>query len=143
MRLEALASRVPASDAYPVEVRPGDPLVLETAPLVVAILEDRRAGVDASVIARRFHSWVVEAVAVVCGRLRDELGLRRVVLSGGVFANAILSNEIPGRLETDGFSVFQHRIVPPNDGGLALGQLAVACHGGGTRLVPPSERVMH
>jgi hydrogenase maturation protein HypF len=67
----------------------------------------------------------------VCGRLRDETGIGSVVLSGGVFANALLTTEVSARLSGDGFRVYRHRLVPPNDGGLSLGQLAIAaarCH---------------
>ncbi|HVU02465.1 MAG TPA: carbamoyltransferase HypF [Polyangiaceae bacterium] len=134
MRLETLAARRPPEAAYPVELSPGAPLVVDTASLVRAVVEDVRSGRDPSVVARRFHSWVVEMVVAVCTCLRDRHGLGRVALSGGVFANAILSDEIPRSLEDVGFIVLSHRVVPPNDGGLALGQLAVAAHGGGTPL---------
>ena len=53
-------------------------------------------------------------------------GLDAVVLSGGVFMNALLTGEVLERLEADGFRVYRHRRVPPNDGGISLGQLAVA-----------------
>ena len=77
-------------------------------------------------IARRFHSTLVEIVAQVCRRLRQQTGLEVVVLSGGVFQNALLTTEVIARLERDGFRVYRHRRVPPGDGGLSLGQLAVA-----------------
>jgi hydrogenase maturation protein HypF len=69
---------------------------------------------------------MVEAIAQVCGRLRVKSGLDAVVLSGGVFLNALLTAETTARLESDGFRVYRHRRVPPNDGGLSLGQLAIA-----------------
>ncbi len=83
-------------------------------------------GIGKSRIARRFHSTLVEMVAHVCDRLRAQTGLNRVVLSGGVFMNAILSTETPARLAAEGFDVFCHQQVPANDGGISLGQLAVA-----------------
>ena len=65
-------------------------------------------------------------IAAVCARLRGDFGLDAVALSGGCFSNAILSEESAERLARDGFRVYRHHHVPPNDGGLSLGQLAVA-----------------
>jgi hydrogenase maturation protein HypF len=78
------------------------------------------------VIARRFHSAVVDLIVTVCSRLRSATGTRVAVLTGGVFANAILAREADQRLSAAGFEVYTHRLVPPNDGGLCLGQLAIA-----------------
>jgi len=58
--------------------------------------------------------------------VRAETGLYDVVLSGGVFLNTLLTVEASDRLTDEGFRVYRHRLVPPNDGGLCLGQLAVA-----------------
>jgi hydrogenase maturation protein HypF len=82
--------------------------------------------VSAALIARRFHSSLVELIAAVCGRLRVATGLETVILSGGVFLNALLTSEVCSRLRQDGFRVYRHHLVPPGDGGLSLGQLAVA-----------------
>ena len=65
-------------------------------------------------------------VAQVCGRVRQDTGLNVVATSGGVFQNALLATEVAARLGRDGFHVYRHRRVPPNDGGLSLGQLAMA-----------------
>ena len=65
-------------------------------------------------------------VARVCGRLRQQTRLNAVALSGGVFQNALLATQAAARLTRDGFDVYRHRRVPPNDGGLSLGQLAMA-----------------
>ena len=73
-----------------------------------------------------FHTTVVEIVAAVCNRLREETGLSAIVLSGGVFLNALLTSEVCAMLPRHNFRVYRHRLVPPNDGGLSLGQLAVA-----------------
>ncbi|HZU96646.1 MAG TPA: carbamoyltransferase HypF [Planctomycetota bacterium] len=124
IRIEALAARAPEEGAYPFAI--ADPLVLDPAPLVRAIVEDLARGVAPERIARAFHSTLARAIAAVCDRLRAAHGVDRVVLGGGVFMNAILSDEATRRLEALGFRVFRHRHVPPNDGGLALGQLAVA-----------------
>jgi hydrogenase maturation protein HypF len=69
---------------------------------------------------------MVEVIAAVCARLRAKTGLDVVALSGGVFMNAILTAEVSRRLHADGFRVLRHRLAPTNDGGLCLGQLAIA-----------------
>jgi hydrogenase maturation protein HypF len=123
--LEWLATGLDPDRAYPVELfEQGDRLVVDTRPVVAAALADARAGAGAARIGRRFHSTVVEMIAAVCGRLRQRTGLATVALSGGVFVNAILAREAAARLEAGGFQVLRHRVVPPNDGGLCLGQLA-------------------
>jgi hydrogenase maturation protein HypF len=94
--------------------------------LIYTVAEESSSGVEPALIARRFHSSMVEMIATVCGRLRQTNGLSPVVLSGGVFLNALLTTEVVERLDSDGFRVYRHRLVPPGDGGLSLGQLAVA-----------------
>ena len=101
-------------------------LVVDTRPLIRAVADDVRDGIDRRAIARRFHSTVVEMIATVCKRIRSSSGLETVVLSGGVFMNALLTSEVTTRLTDEGFRVYRHQQVPPNDGGLSLGQLAVA-----------------
>jgi hydrogenase maturation protein HypF len=130
VELEWLATGVAADAAYPFDVyQPPEaavPLVIDTRPLISAVAEAARKGVEPARIARRFHSTLVEVIAAVCGRIRQVTGLGDVVLSGGVFLNALLTHEATARLARDGFRVYRHRLVPPNDGGLSLGQLAVA-----------------
>jgi hydrogenase maturation protein HypF len=132
IELEWLATGVPPDGAYPFEVgRPreagGDgPLVIDTRPLIGAVAEEARRGTEAARIARRFHTTLVELIAAICGRIQQETGLGDVTLSGGVFLNALLTHEAVDRLRREGFRVYRHRRVPPNDGGLSLGQVAVA-----------------
>jgi hydrogenase maturation protein HypF len=101
-------------------------LVVDTRPLVRAVAPDASQGVGVGVIARRFHSAIVNLIAAVCGRLRRAPGLEVVALSGGVFQSALLTREVSARLAAASLRVYRHRLVPPNDGGLSLGQLAVA-----------------
>jgi hydrogenase maturation protein HypF len=133
MELEWLAERAGADGAYPFELMqqderqtPDAPLVVDTRPILQAVAADVRRGTDAVRIARRFHSTMAGLIAAVCVRLRRETGLDAVVLSGGVFLNALLTREAVARLRGEGFRVHRHRLVPPNDGGLSLGQLAIA-----------------
>ncbi len=128
IELEWLAAESPAAGAYPFELsaEPDGALVVDTRPLIRAVVADTRADAGARVIARRFHSALVEVIAAVCGQIRAETSLDAVVISGGVFLNALLTREVCARLGRDGFRVYRHRLVPPNDGGLSLGQVAVA-----------------
>jgi len=77
-------------------------------------------------MARRFHDTLAAAAADVCAEVRRESGADRVVLSGGVFQNKLLTEALHDLLTAREFRVYTHRLVPPNDGGLALGQAAVA-----------------
>jgi hydrogenase maturation protein HypF len=133
VELEALASRAAWEPGYPFDIATGradDPsrgaAVVDTRPLVAAVARDVRTKSALSTIARRFHSTLVEVVARVCATIRIETGVGAVVLSGGTFLNAILTAEVESRLAGERFRVYRHRLVPPNDGGLSLGQLAIA-----------------
>ncbi len=132
IELEWLAEQTAPDGAYPFDLSiPADgafqaPLVVDTRPLIRAVAADVEKGTGPAVIARRFHATMVDLIAAVCGRIRKDAGLSVVVLSGGVFLNALLTREASARLGGDGFRVYRHRLVPPNDGGLSLGQLAVA-----------------
>jgi hydrogenase maturation protein HypF len=101
---------------------------LDPAPVLGALVSDLRRGTPAPVLAARFHRAVARAVAGICRRARRDTGLATVALTGGVFANALLEEECARLLTGDGFAVLRHGEVPPNDGGLALGQLVVAAH---------------
>jgi hydrogenase maturation protein HypF len=112
MRLEALASRAGESGHYPLEGT-------EVRPIIGALMADRAS---TEVRSRRFHSSLAHLVALEAARL----GCEKVVLTGGVFQNALLQGEAAALLEARGLVPLVHRKIPPNDGGLALGQLAVA-----------------
>jgi len=131
MELEWAAMDEPASGAYPFEfVEAGRDtecrVLVDTRPLICAIVRDVRHRIPVSRISRRFHSTVVEIIVEVCRQLRQTYGLNAVVLSGGVFTNAIVLTETISRLSSDGFRAYRHRQVPSNDGGLCLGQLSIA-----------------
>jgi hydrogenase maturation protein HypF len=116
VRLEALAASTPECGRW-------DVATMDAGAFVRAVAGEIHAGVDARVVARRFHATLAHAVAKTCTRIAD--GARDVVLSGGVFVNAVLAIECEELLRAEGFRVHRHRQVPPNDGGLALGQLAI------------------
>ncbi len=100
----------------------------DAAPVVAAAAADVRRGIEPGRIAASFHLAVVALLRDLAGPARDELGLDVVALSGGVFQNATLVRLARTALAADGFEVLTHQIVPPNDGGLALGQAYIARH---------------
>jgi hydrogenase maturation protein HypF len=104
---------------------PGDEL-LDARETVRAILADLGAGVPVPVVAARFHNGVVGATARACARIADAEGTELVVLSGGVFQNRLLLERTTEALERAGLRVLTPRLLPPNDGGIAFGQVAVA-----------------
>ncbi|MEC4574993.1 carbamoyltransferase HypF [Streptomyces virginiae] len=102
------------------------PVVADPAPLLAAVVADVRAGTAPGLIAAGFHAGVTALVAELCGLARERHGLDTVALTGGVFANTLLSSACARTLRAAGFTVLRHGRVPPNDGGLSLGQLMVA-----------------
>ncbi len=102
------------------------PATLDVTPMIRAIVSDMQQGLPSSQIASRFHYTIAELLAVAAGEARERTHLKSVALSGGVFQNRLLLETLIARLEEKGFQVYINRLVPPNDGGLSLGQLAVA-----------------
>ncbi|MFG2740201.1 carbamoyltransferase HypF [Streptomyces chartreusis] len=128
VELEAAALEAPADDitAYAFALGDGEPVRADAAPVIAAIVRDLREGHTAATVAARFHRGVAGLVHTLCRRARERHGLDTVALTGGVFANTLLSSACAAALREDGFTVLRHHLVPPGDGGLALGQLMVA-----------------
>lgn len=127
IELEQLALREKeASEGYPAVLASQELLELDGTPLIRAIVDDIQAGVPSARIARRFHASIAMLLAQTCARVRTQTGLNTVALSGGVFQNRLLLEQLVELLERMAFQVFINRRVPPNDGGLSLGQLAIA-----------------
>ena len=125
IELEALALD-DAEGAYHFALADGEPITFDPAPVLMAVVDDVLAGVPAGVIATRFHRAVAEISINLCLRLRHQEQINTVALSGGVFQNVKLLQLVTQQLQAHQFQVLFHRIVPPNDGGLALGQAVVA-----------------
>jgi hydrogenase maturation protein HypF len=115
MLLENEIGALGTEEAYPL---PGG----DWAPLISAVLADKNAGIRAPIIAARFHNglinWIVEVAR--------HAGEKQIVLSGGVFQNRYLTERAAAVLESSAFVVYTHRQVPPNDGGIALGQAVMS-----------------
>jgi hydrogenase maturation protein HypF len=127
MELEALAEQSRATESYPFVCQGGEGgLLVDFAPMIRALVNDVATGAGSAEMARMFHNTVASAVAEACGRIRAETGVDRVALSGGVFQNRLLSEGVHDLLADIGFLVYVQRLVPPNDGGLALGQAIIA-----------------
>lgn len=118
-------------DGYPCDLRKPDqddtigsfnppPLIVDWRPAINALLDDVAAGVPLGLMAARWHSGMADAITAVA----RSAGRSRVVLSGGCFQNAALCERTDARLRAAGFQPYWHQRVPPNDGGIALGQLA-------------------
>ncbi len=125
IELEAIA---PAGDHEPYEVvlEKCTPFVVDLRPTVRGVARDAAARVAAGTIAARFHETLARALLLSVRRVREETGLTPVALSGGCFQNKLLAERVIELLTMDGFEVLVHRRVPPNDGGVALGQAAIA-----------------
>ncbi len=127
IELEALAEESDTSQIYPYAVEEQrDVATVDFSPMFRALVRDVEEGRASSALARGFHNTIAVATAEVCGVIRRESGMDRVILSGGVFQNKLLTEKILSLLTERGFQVFIQRLVPPNDGGLALGQAIIA-----------------
>jgi hydrogenase maturation protein HypF len=120
MELEFIADRSVAG-SYPFSVdQTNSTAVIDPAETVRAILRDHEEGVPCSAIASRFHNTMAEIMVAVAKIAGEE----KIALSGGCFQNKLLTELAVTRLRSEGFKVYWHQRIPPNDGGIALGQLA-------------------
>ncbi|MCS7465713.1 carbamoyltransferase HypF [Stieleria sp. ICT_E10.1] len=132
IELEALAAEVIGqvdSNAYRFQIAEASDhtsMQIRSHDLIGSICRDVIAGVDRRQIAAQFHHAVAGMISDVCRLGREQTGIDVVGLTGGVFQNALLTTSLTKLLEASGFNVLVHQQVPPNDGGLSLGQAVVA-----------------
>jgi hydrogenase maturation protein HypF len=100
--------------------------VIGVEPMIRKIAEDLQSGMDPGVISTRFHNTLAGMILETAVRIKEKRGISKVCLSGGTFQNKYLSTRVESLLRDAGFEVFVPLQVPTNDGGIALGQLAVA-----------------
>ena len=131
--LEGLARAAPAGGdrpyAFDVSPSPVGPDVADAGPVIREVAADVLAGMPAAVVAARFHAAVAALIARLAETGRDRTGLDVVALGGGVFQNALLLEQAQRLLRERGFTVLRPRLLPPNDGGIALGQLVIGASG--------------
>ncbi len=101
---------------------PHSALLVDWSPMIAAIIAEVKDGIPPGPISARFHNTLAEVMVAVARRM----GRERVVLSGGCFQNRYLTERAVGRLQSEGFRPYWHQRIPPNDGGIALGQVVGA-----------------
>ena len=122
-RFEGQAAMLLENEIGPIRTEEAYPLPSgDWGPLILAVMCDRRAGTAVPRIAARFHNALVNWILEVAAKTR----LKQVVFSGGVFQNRYLTERAAAALESRGFEVHTHQRVPPNDGGIALGQVVMS-----------------
>ena len=89
-------------------------------------MDDLKNGLSTELISAKFHHTVINIIFVIANKIRKEHRINKVALSGGSFQNKFILKRIENKLKGDGFEVFSHEQTPANDGGIALGQLAIA-----------------
>jgi hydrogenase maturation protein HypF len=114
------------------------PIIMDWGPMILEVLDHARQKVSRSIISAKFHNTLVEVIVEIAKRI----GEKRVALSGGCFQNKYLTERAVRRLEAEGFQPYWHQRVPPNDGGIALGQVFAArrLHSRGETI--PDEKAM-
>jgi hydrogenase maturation protein HypF len=139
IELEARAAAVPIGDGpvydleAPAPPSPGaGPVVLDPSALVARVMAERDRGTPVAEVAAGFHAGLGRAVAETACRLARAEGLRTVALSGGVFQNTRLTEIVVTHAAVAGLEVLVHHRIPPNDGGISIGQAAVASAGSAT-----------
>ena len=128
IELESAAAGQPLEGpgGYELDVAGG---VLDPTPLLARVVADRDTGMPPAQISAGFHAGLGQGVAGAAAAAAGEHGLDTVALSGGVFQNARLTAVVAGALEAAGLRVLVHRRLPPNDGGVSVGQAAIAARG--------------
>jgi hydrogenase maturation protein HypF len=102
------------------------PMVVDPIEIVKGVVLDLMNGISSPRISGKFHRTIARLIIETCNRIRFNEGLIQVVLTGGVFQNTLLLSLVYNGLRESGFDVYTHHRVPPNDGGIALGQAVIA-----------------
>ena len=119
--LEQTALRSDETGSYLFTIENG---IIDYRPIIKNIVNDLISAMPKETIAKKFHNTIVEIIIHVSEVLRKKTGIKTVALSGGVFQNTILLENAFNRLKNNGFIPLIHQLVPPNDGGISLGQAA-------------------
>ena len=125
MELEFALDGFHTDETYPARLAEGDQqsaIIVDWQPMTLGVINDVRRGVPAGIVSAKFHNTMAESVVAVARRVGEE----RVALSGGCFQNKYLTERAVRRLRDEGFRPYWHQRIPPNDGGIALGQIVAA-----------------
>lgn len=120
------AKKMPEISTYELLKEGNDRLLLNTGSLIKEILYRRLNGEDSDRLAYIFHQELARQITASCVKIREQSGCNKAALSGGVFQNRLLLELTDHMLKQQGFEVLKHQLVPPNDGGIALGQAVYA-----------------
>jgi hydrogenase maturation protein HypF len=130
IELEMLApdeTSKPEGKTYPFSITPDQGVqVVRLAKLISSVVQDVREGVPAPLISSRFHQTMAQIITRMCKTTAQELDIKNVALSGGVFQNRRLLKLTTEALESAGLKVLTHHLVPCNDGGISLGQAVIS-----------------
>ena len=121
MELE-FARQLDVRDAYPFRIEQASPMKVDWGPMILELLADVGRKESSGVISAKFHNALAEMIVVVA----KKIGERNVVLTGGCFQNRYLTERTVARLREEKFTPYWHQQIPPNDGGIALGQAVAA-----------------
>ncbi|WP_017302921.1 carbamoyltransferase HypF [Spirulina subsalsa] len=122
MQFEFSLPEHPRAESYPLPWRDISPLQLDWHPLILALLEDLKLNIPLSEVSAKFHNSLIDSI----GAIAQQIGVNRIVLSGGCFQNKYLLETGVTRLREQGFQVYFPVVCPPNDGGIAFGQIVAA-----------------
>ena len=106
--------------SYPFDIKESDKLIIDWQPIIISVINDLRNDFKSSIISAKFHNTLAEIIFSVA----KKSGMRKVILSGGCFQNALLTERTISLLQGNNYKVYWHQRIPPNDGGIALGQIA-------------------
>ena len=125
IEMEAISASLETATSYPFEISEDK---IDPRPVFHALVEDLRLQVPQPILAARFQRTIVEMMLAAANRARDLTNCNTLALTGGVMQNASVATLAATLLSDQGFEVLEHRTVPANDGGIALGQAAIALH---------------
>jgi hydrogenase maturation protein HypF len=127
IELEMLAASTMDKEAYPFVINSEDEVgLVRLGKLWSSLVSDVKDKLSPSLISLKFHNTIAGITAEMCQLIAKDIKIKRVALSGGVFQNRLLLKLTIAALQKEGFGVLTHRLVPPNDGGVSLGQAVIA-----------------
>jgi hydrogenase maturation protein HypF len=126
MKLEFAAKTANSNDSYPVTLIKSQssdkPIQIDWSDMLLNILHDLKLDISTEVVAAKFHNWLSDDIV----KITEMSGLEKVVMSGGCFQNRYLLERSVKQLRENGFFPYWHQKIPPNDGGISLGQIVAA-----------------